>query len=355
MLAGEWYLPIAGIWGAFCLEEPSKSLESTLSSADVVGVGNAIVDVIGKVPDSFIEEHDLNLGTMSLIDEPRAEVLTSLMPDSMKESGGSAANTMVGVASFGTSAAYIGKIRNDELGEVFIRDIRAAGVGFDVAPAESGPATARCLIQVTPDGQRTMNTFLGASSVLTTADIDEQLITAAKVLYCEGYLWDLEEAKQAIRLGMDMARENDVLTSFTLSDPFAVDRHREEWLGLIADRVGLLFGNTDEVSSLLGTQDHSEMIAGVRELADTTFMTNGKQGSYVITADEVLEIPVVEVKKRVDTTGAGDLYAAGVLAGIATGRSLSEAGQMGSCAAAEVISHMGARPLQPLNTYCATA
>lgn len=326
-----------------------------MDSAAVVGVGNAIVDVIGRVPDAFIEEHDLALGTMSLIDEPRAEVLTQLMPDSIKESGGSAANTMVGVASFGTSAAYIGKIRNDELGEVFIRDIRAAGVGFDVTPADEGPATARCLIQVTPDGQRTMNTFLGASSVLTTTDIDEQLVTSAKALYCEGYLWDLEEAKQAIRLAMDMARSQNVLTSFTLSDPFAVDRHREEWLGLIADRVGLLFGNTDEVSSLLGTEDRSEMIAGVRELAETTFITNGRNGSFVVTADDVLEIPVVEVETRVDTTGAGDLYAAGVLAGIASGRSPEVAGRMGSCAAAEVITHMGARPLQPLSTHCAVA
>ncbi len=323
-----------------------------MSSADVVGVGNAIVDVIGRVPDSFIDDHDLNRGTMSLIDEPRAEVLTGLMPDAVKESGGSAANTMVGVASFGTSAAYIGKIRDDALGDVFITDMRASGVGFDVAPADSGPATARCLIQVTPDGQRTMNTFLGASSVLTTNDIEEQVVSSAKALYCEGYLWDLDEAKQAIRLAMDIARDNDVLTSFTLSDPFAVDRHRDEWLSLIADRVGLLFGNEEEVQSLLGTTDHDEIIAGMRELAETTFITRGREGSWVITADSVIDIPVVEVEKRVDTTGAGDLYAAGVLAGIASGQSLDVAGRMGSCAAAEVISHMGARPLEPLDTYC---
>ncbi len=323
-----------------------------MSTADVVGVGNAIVDVIGQVPDSFIEEHDLNLGSMTLIDEPRAEALTELMPDGLKESGGSAANTMVGVASFGESAAYIGKIRDDELGDVFVKDIREAGVNFNVTPATAGPATARCLIQVTPDGQRTMNTFLGASSVLTTDDIDEELVAKAKVLYCEGYLWDLEEAKQAIRLAMDIARDNNVTTSFTLSDGFAVDRHREEWLSLIADRVDLLFGNEDEIVSLLGTEDQNTWIAGCRDLTKTACITQGRGGSMIVTRDEIFQIPSVEVEKRVDTTGAGDLYAAGVLAGLAAGAPLDIAGRMGSCAAAEIITHIGARPLQSLAEFC---
>lgn len=323
-----------------------------MSSADVVGVGNAIVDVIGQVPDSFITENDLNRGSMTLIDEPRAEKLTGLMPDGQKTSGGSAANTMVGVSSFGESAAYIGKIRNDDLGDVFVSDIREAGVGFEVTPAEVGPATGRCLIQVTPDGQRTMNTFLGASSVLTNADIDEELVAGAKVLYCEGYLWDLEEAKQAIRHAMDIARDNDVTTSFTLSDGFAVDRHREEWLSLIADRVDLLFGNEDELVSLFGTEDQNTWIAGVRDLTETACITRGREGSIIVTRDEILQIPVVEVEKRVDTTGAGDLYAAGLLAGLAAGAPLDVAGRMGSCAAAEIISHIGARPLQSLAGFC---
>lgn len=323
-----------------------------MGAAQVVGVGNAIVDVIGRVEDSFIDEWQLNRGSMTLIDEDRAEQLTQLMPDGLKESGGSAANTMVGIASFDVEAAYIGKVRDDALGEVFIHDIRKAGVQFDVKPASSGPATARCLIQVTPDGQRTMNTFLGASSVLTVDDIDESLIAGAKSLYCEGYLWDLEEAKQAIRLGLDIAQANGVMTSLTLSDPFAVDRHRDEWMDLIADRVDLLFGNHDEVLSLLGTDDKAEVIRRMRDLAETTCITNGAKGSTIVTPTETIEIPVVEVERRVDTTGAGDLYAAGVLAGLAQGADLAEAGRMGSCAAAEVITHIGARPLQPLHTYC---
>jgi len=313
------------------------------------------VDVIGQVDDAFIEAHDLNRGSMTLIDEPRAEQLTGLMDDTLKESGGSAANTMVGVASFGRSAAYMGKVRDDELGQVFIDDIRKAGLHFDVAPAAAGPATARCLIQVTPDGQRTMNTFLGASSALTMADIDESLVASAQVLYCEGYLWDLDEAKQAIRHAMGIARDNGVTASFTLSDPFAVDRHRAEWLDLIADRVDLLFGNEDEVQSLLGTESLDQAVPRLRELAKTVCVTQGRNGSSIITADDVLTIPVVEVKKRVDTTGAGDLYAAGVLAGLAAGADLTTAGEMGSCAAAEIITHIGARPLKALSEFCAGA
>ena len=324
-------------------------------SAEIVGVGNAIVDVIGQVDDEFIEAHDLNRGSMTLIEEPRAEELTGLMENTQKASGGSAANTIVGVASFGRSAAYLGKVRNDELGQVFTDDLRKAGVHYDVTPADAGPATARCLIQVTPDGQRTMNTFLGASSVLTTADIDEELVASAKALYCEGYLWDLEEAKQAISDAMGIARDNGVTASFTLSDSFAVDRHREEWLGLIADRVDLLFGNLDEVHSLLGTESFDQAVPKLRELSETVCVTKGLQGSAIITPDDVITIPVVEVEKRVDTTGAGDLYASGVLAGLAAGADLATAGQMGSCAAAEIITHIGARPLQQLSEFCASS
>lgn len=322
-------------------------------SVEVVGVGNAMVDVIGQVDDEFIAAHGLNRGSMTLIDEPRAEELTGLMSNTLKESGGSAANTMVGIASFGQSAAYLGKVRDDELGNVFGQDLRNAGVRFDVEPASSGPATARCLIQVTPDGQRTMNTFLGASSILTVADIDESLVAQAKLLYCEGYLWDLDEAKQAMREALGIARENSVTASFTLSDPFAVDRHREEWLDLIADRVDLVFGNEDEVHSLLGTETFDQAVPRLRELAETVCVTQGRHGSSIVTASDVLKVPVVEVDKRVDTTGAGDLYAAGVLAGLAEGADLATAGAMGSCAAAEIITHIGARPQVSLSEFCA--
>lgn len=323
-----------------------------MSAAEVVGVGNAIVDVIGRVDDSFVEKWGLAKSSMTLIDEPRAEALTAAMPDGLRESGGSAANTMVGVASFGQKATYIGKVCDDELGAVFVDDIRAAGVVFETAPATSGPATARCLIQVTPDGERTMNTFLGASSVLTEADIHEGVIGPAKVLYCEGYLWDLEEAKQAIRLAMDIARENGVTASFTLSDSFAVERHGAEWPDLIADRVDLLFGNIEEAKMLVGTETVEGVIKAMREMTRTACITMGREGSLIVTADDALTVPVVDVAKRVDTTGAGDLYAAGVLAGLARGADLETAGRMGSCAAAEIITHMGARPQVPLSEYC---
>ena len=332
--------------------ETDSAKATVMSAAEVVGVGNAIVDVIGQVGDDFIAEHDLNRGSMTLIEEPRAEELTTLMPDGLKESGGSAANTMVGVASFGQSSTYIGKVRSDDLGTAFIEGIREAGVGFDTTPATDGPASGRCLIQVTPDGERTMNTFLGASSRLTIADIDEQLVANAAVLYCEGYLWDLEEAKAAIRHAMDIAGANGVTASLTLSDPFAVDRHRDEWLDLIADKVDLVFGNHDEIVSLLGVDDNDQIVAKLRSLTKTSCVTLGENGSMIITADEVLQIPAVEVDQVVDTTGAGDLYAAGVLAGLAKGATLEQAGLMGSCAAAEIITHIGARPLQRLEGLC---
>jgi sugar/nucleoside kinase (ribokinase family) len=323
-----------------------------MSGIEVVGVGNAIVDVIGQVDESFIDEWNLNKGSMTLIEEPRAEQLTGLMPDGLKESGGSAANTMVGVASFGVSAAYIGKVRNDELGAAFADGMREAGVAYDVTPADSGMATARCLIQVTPDGQRTMNTFLGASSRLTTADIDESLVAGASALYCEGYLWDLEEAKAAIRHAMDIARANGVAASFTLSDPFAVDRHRDEWMNLISDRVDLLFGNMEEAQSLLGLEDRDAIVSRLRDMCETSSITLGDEGSMVITADDLIMVPAKQVVKRVDTTGAGDLYAAGFLAGVAKGTDLGTAAAMGNCAASEVITHIGARPLVDLATHC---
>lgn len=322
-------------------------------TAEVVGVGNAIVDIIGQVDDDFITTWELNRGTMTLVDEERAQLLTGLLPHGLKESGGSAANTMVGVASFGRPAAYIGKVRDDALGEVFRHDLGEAGVQFDVAPASTGPATARCLIQVTPDGQRTMNTFLGASSRLTTDDIDEELVAGARVLYCEGYLWDLQEAKDAIRQAMDIALSNGVTSSMTLSDPFCVDRHRAEWLDLIGDRVDLLFGNIDEVVSLLGTDDDDKIVAAMREMTQYAFITKGRHGSMVVTADEVLTVPAVQIDKVVDTTGAGDLYSSGVLVGMASGFDLATAGWMGSCAASEVITHVGARPFVDLSSYCA--
>jgi len=324
-----------------------------MSAASVVGVGNAIVDVIGQVGHDFIDEFELTKSAMTLIDEDRANALTDAMPHGEMASGGSAANTMVGVASFGEPAAYLGKVRDDEIGAAFIRDIRAAGVGYDVAPAPAGAATGRCLIQVTPDGERTMNTFLGASSMLTVGDLDEELIGRASVLYCEGYLWDLEDAKEAIRVAMDMAHENGVTASFTLSDSFAVDRHGAEWPDLISDRVDLLFGNIDEATAITGTETLEGVIEAVRQMTETACITMGREGSVIVTAHDVIKVPIVDIVERVDTTGAGDLYASGVLVGLAQGRDLETCGRMGNCAAAEIISHIGARPFVNLAEHCA--
>ncbi|MDH4170536.1 MAG: adenosine kinase [Acidimicrobiia bacterium] len=314
------------------------------SSLALVGVGNAIVDVIATVDESFIIQHGLTKGVMTLVDAERADALYAAMPPAVEVSGGSAANTMVGLASFGAASSYIGKVRDDQLGAVFSHDITAAGVRFAVPPAPEGAATARCLIQVTPDAERTMNTYLGISSVLAPDDVDADLVAQADIVYCEGYLWDTELAKAAIRKAMTVGREHGAVVSMTLSDGFCVDRHRGEWLDLLTDQVDLVFANEEEVCSLFESDDVERAMDKLASLCQMVVVTRGAKGSRISTDGIVVDVPAVPVEHLVDTTGAGDLYAAGFLYGLANGMTPERCGTLGSAAASEVISHMGARP-----------
>ena len=320
---------------------------------DVVGVGNAIVDVIASVPESFIAAHGLVKDAMTLIDADRAARLYAATPPGIEASGGSAANTMAGVASFGGRAAYIGKARDDQLGEVFVHDIRAAGVAFEVPLSPNGPPTARCLIQVTPDAERTMNTFLGISALLGPSDVDTDLVASASITYCEGYLWDVEAAKHAIRLAMASAGEASRTVALALSDSYCVERHRDEWLDLIEDRVDVVFGNEAEICALHSTDDVDGALARTVEMAQTAVVTRGARGSVVACGSAVQTIPAAAVASVVDATGAGDLYASGFLWGLCRGAPMERCAELGSIAAAEVVSHVGARPLAPLSQFAA--
>jgi len=317
-------------------------------SIDVVGVGNAIVDVISTVPLDFIAEHDLVKGAMTLIDADRATSLYEMMPPGIESSGGSAANTVVGIVSLGGSAAFLGKVRDDQLGEVFTHDLRAAGVVFDVAPGADGAPTARCLIQVTPDAERTMNTFLGKSVDLSPDDVDEEIVASAAVTYCEGYLWDAEIAKAAMHRAMDVAHAAGRKVSLTLSDSFCVDRHRGEWMDLLADKIDLVFANEAEVCSLFRTDDFDKASKGIAAMVEVSALTRSAAGSVVVSGQDRWVVPAVEVDQIVDATGAGDLYASGFLFGVSRGADMERCAHLGGLAAAEVISHIGARPRQRL-------
>ena len=322
---------------------------------DAVGVGNAIVDVIAAVGESFIADHGLVKGAMTLVGAERSAELYDAMPTGIAASGGSAANTMAGAASFGGRAAFIGKVRDDQLGEVFVHDIRATGVAFDVPPAPDGPPTARCLIQVTPDAERTMNTFLGTSALLGPDDVDTGLVASAGITYCEGYLWDVQVAKDAIRVAMEAAGEARRTVALALSDSYCVERHRAEWLDLIEDRVDVVFANEAEVCALHSTGDLAVARDRTAEMARTVVITRGARGSVVVEGTTVEEIPAAPVLRVVDATGAGDLYAAGFLWGLSRGAPLVRCAQLGNLAAAEVVSHVGARPLVPLSERAVAA
>ncbi len=319
---------------------------------DVVGIGNAIVDVIAQTTDGFLIGQGLQKGSMALIDEDRAHELYRLMGPAIEASGGSAANTMVGVASLGGSTSYIGKVRNDVVGDVFAHDMRASGVGYEVPTSAEGPATGRSLILVTPDAQRTMNTFLGISSLLEPDDVDAELVKRGQILFCEGYLWDVESAKQAIRRAMEIARAAGNQVALTTSDSFCVERHHEEFLDLISGPVDILFANEAELATLYRC-DFDTAIERVRADVRLGCLTRGPAGSVLVTATETVEIQAEPVATVVDTTGAGDQYAAGVLFGLARSLSLAESGRLGSLAAAEVISHVGPRPQRALSDFLA--
>ncbi|MEM8619968.1 MAG: adenosine kinase [Actinomycetota bacterium] len=320
----------------------------------VVGIGNALVDVLAPAPDTFIAAHDLAKGAMTLVDLERSAELYDALDGAVEMSGGSAANTVCGISSFGGQAAYIGKVNEDDLGDVFGHDMRAVGVEFARPPgvrtAFPEIPTGRCVIVVTPDAERTMNTYLGVSSFLAPTDLDESVIADAAVLYMEGYLYDRNDAKAAFRRAAKVAHRHDRVVSLTLSDSFCVDRHRDDFRALVADEVDLLFGNADELRSLYLTESLDEAIAKVRAECQLAAITVGPDGCVIVTPEEVLEVPAVDVDEVIDTTGAGDLFAAGFLHGLTIGADLRDCGRLGSIAAAEVISHVGPRPLVELRT-----
>jgi sugar/nucleoside kinase (ribokinase family) len=311
---------------------------------DVLTIGNAIVDVIAKVDDTFVQRNGLVKGSMNLIDEARAEELYASMGPAIEISGGSAGNTAAGVASFGGKAAYFGKVKADQLGSIYAHDMRGQGVRFESRAATDGPATARSFILVTPEGERTMNTYLGACVNLNASDVDEKIVSAAKVTYMEGYLWDKPEAKEAFKLAAKLARKAGRLASITLSDSFCVERHRDSFLELIRNDIDIVFANETELKSLYITQSFDGALQALRKDCNIAVVTRGAQGSVVAHGEDVVVAPAVAIPKVVDVTGAGDLYASGFLFGFTQGFDNAKSAQLGSLAAAEVISHVGARP-----------
>ncbi len=321
---------------------------------DVLGIGNAIVDVIARAEDDFLVAQGMHKGTMALIDEARAEKIYQAMGPAVESSGGSAANTIVGVASFGGRAAFVGKVKDDELGRAFAHDIRSARVAFDVKPAGDGPSTARCYIMVTPDGERTMNTFLGAAQDLQPADIDEAKVASAALVYLEGYLWDPPQAKEAFVKAAAVAHKSGRRVALTLSDSFCVDRYRAEFLALIRKgTVDIVFANEHELHSLYETADFDTAVKALRGDAKLAVVTRSEKGCVVVTRKEVEAVQAMPIEQVVDVTGAGDLFAAGFLVGLARGKDNRTAARLGALAAAEVIQHIGARPAVSLKALAA--
>jgi len=320
---------------------------------DVVGIGNAIVDVISPVNDDFLIKHDLPKGGMTLIDEDQAEALYADMPPGIEASGGSAANTIAGLSALGAQCGFVGKVRDDQLGNVFRHDMTSLGTRFPTPAATEGASTARCLILVTPDAQRTMNTFLGASVGLGPDDIHEDLIQSAKITYMEGYLWDPPAAKEAFRKAAKIAHDAGGQVSLSLSDSFCVDRHRQDFLDLIKGEIDILFANEEEIKSLYQVDSFDEALQHVRGHTNIACLTRSEKGSVILSGDEVHVVDAEKVDKVEDTTGAGDLYAAGFLYGIGKGMHLVDCGRLGAIAAAEIVSHFGARPEHDLKKLMA--
>lgn len=313
----------------------------------VVGLGNAIVDVLSHADDTLLAAHDMPKGSMTLFDDDRAHRLYAAMGPGVEVSGGSAANTVAGVAALGGKAAFVGKVCDDQLGGVFAHDIRALGVHFDTPPARGGPGTGRCLVLVTPDAQRTMGTFLGAAGTLGPDDVDTGLIAGSGICYVEGYLWDSPSARAACRKAMDGARAAGRRVALGLSDPFCVDRHRADFRELVAGGVDILFANEAELIALYEAADFDSGLRAIRGQCAVAALTRSEKGSVVIGGGELHVIAAEPVARVVDTTGAGDLYAAGFLHALASGLPPAEAGRRGGRAAARVIGHFGARPVTP--------
>jgi sugar/nucleoside kinase (ribokinase family) len=312
---------------------------------DVLGIGNAIVDVITRTEEDFLLKQGMHKGTMALIDEARAQAIYDAMGPAIETSGGSAANTIVGLASLGSRSAFIGKVKDDELGRTFAHDIRAAGAAYTTPPAADGPSTARCYVLVTPDGERTMNTYLGAAQDLHPADIDADLVAASAVLYLEGYLWDPKNAKDAFIKAAKIAHEAERTVALSLSDAFCVDRWRAEFLQLMrSGTVDLIFANETELHSLYQTSDFNTAVAALRADVSAAVVTRSEKGCIVLGPEGTEAVPAFPIERVVDTTGAGDLFAAGFLSGLARGADDRTCGRLGALAAAEVIQHLGARP-----------
>lgn len=320
-----------------------------MTDFDLLGIGNALVDVVVQADDAFLAEYNLDKGGMMLVDPERSDFLYTKMGPATESSGGSCGNTMAGFASLGGRGAYIGKVRDDEFGKVFRHDLDAIRVTFATPSAEDGPSTGRCLVMVTPDAQRTMCTTLGAATSLTVDDIDADQVQASAAIYMEGYLFELPEAKVAFVRAAEIAHASGRKVSITLSDSFCVDRHRAAFAHLVDSHIDILFANEDEIVSLFEAGSFDEALQAVRGRCEIACLTRSEKGSVIVAGDEVYEVPAVPVGKVVDTTGAGDLYAAGFLFGYTQGRDLVECGRIGGIAAAEVIAHYGARPAVALS------
>ena len=323
----------------------------TSKRTDVLALGNAIVDVLATAEEDFLARHALVKGSMALIDEARAETLYADMGPARVISGGSAANTIAGLASFGAKGAFIGKVRDDELGKLYRHDLTSLGVAFETKAASDGPATARSFILVTPDGERTMNTYLGACQGLGVADVDAAAVENADIIYLEGYLWDPPAAKEAFRKASEIAHKAGGRVAITLSDSFCVDRYRDEFVGLIRNRmVDIVFANEHELKSLYQAADFDDALAALRAENILAVVTRSEKGALAVTPDGIVEEKIFPVERVVDATGAGDLFAAGFLYGLTSGREARDSLRLGALAAAEIISHIGARPDVSLKT-----
>jgi sugar/nucleoside kinase (ribokinase family) len=322
---------------------------------DVAGIGNAIVDVIAPADDAFLLKHNIAKGVMTLIDEHRAETLYAAFADPRELAGGSAANTMAGIASLGGKGLYVGKVKRDRLGESFAQSMKATGVDFATRMAEHGPSTACSLIAVTPDGHRSMNTYLGASREIAPADVDETAIMASSVLYIEGYLWDQPEAKAAITKAIAAARKGSAKVALTLSDPFCVARYREEFLVLLENDLDIFFANEEEAKALFEVEDFDHVFQAMRPWPGIAALTRSEKGCVVAAGEDIHVIDAVPDVCVIDTTGAGDQFAAGFLHALTHGRPLADCGRLGALAAAEVIAHYGARPDVSLKDLAAKA
>lgn len=320
----------------------------TDKTIDVVGIGNAIVDIVSQTDDAFLTQHGIERNAMNLVDEDTSAKIYKDMGPGIEISGGSAANTIAAIAQLGSKGAYIGKVKDDDFGVVFRHDIEALGVHFETEPAMDGPSTARCLVLVTDDGARSMNTYLGACVGLGPDDVPQDLIAASKVVYLEGYLWDPPQAKEAFLKAATIAHQTGGKVALSLSDPFCVDRHRAEFIDLVKHHVDILFANEAEIMSLYQVENFDDALQAVRWETDVAALTRSEKGSVILERDEVHIVDADEIKALVDTTGAGDLYAAGFLHGYVTGAKPAVCGRMGSVAAAEIIQHYGARSEEDL-------